>query len=389
MRNTILLRMLLTEVTQTGWVDKLSLVMQTNLDLYTDYLLSSFGQTSATNMARLMDDQLSHDDVTRFLSQPHQIGQTLWKTVKPLVRKHQTEQGLLLVDDSLAHKPHSQENGLVSTYFDHTSHEYVKAINFLTLLYRAGDTLLPVGLHLVIKYLQCQIKDRKEVWKAALTKNEAFRALLYQAHQNAIPFGYVLADSCGSPPGYTNADNINAVLALKKHWFGAFKTNLEVALSKQDRANGRFVSISTVALAVGVPREVYIRSVAVPVLVCKDILPNKDGSVGELLLLTTDTTMSYQQILTTYQKRWGIEDYHKSLKNNTSLQNSPARNVTNQSTHLLASVCAFVKLERLRLTECTNQFALKGRLYIKAIQAALAELRLLQQNNLLSNMLTA
>lgn len=354
--------------------------MQTNLDLYTDYLLSSFGQTSATNMARLMDDQISHDDVTRFLSQPHQIGQTLWKTVKPLVRKHQSELAVLLVDDSLAHKPHSRENGLVSTYFDHTSNDYVKAINFLTLLYRVDNILLPVGLHLVIKYLQCQLKDKKEVWKAPLTKNEAFRALLYQAHQNAVPFCYVLADSW-----YTNADNINAVLAIKKHWLGAFKTNLEVALSKQDRANGRFVSISTVALTVGVPREVYIRSVAVPVLVSKDILPNKDGSVGELLLLTTDTTMSYQQILTTYQKRWGIEDYHKSLKNNTSLQNSPARNVTNQSTHLLASVCAFVKLERLKIAECTNQFALKGRLYVKAIQAALAELRLLQQNNLLPN----
>lgn len=363
--------------------------MQTNLDLYTDFLLSSFGQTSATNMARLMDDHISHDDVTRFLSQPRQIGQTLWKTVKPLVRKHQTEQGILIVDDSLVHKPHSQQTGLVSTYFDHTSNEYVKAINFLTLLYRVEDVLLPVGMRLVIKHLQCQLKDRKEVWKAPQTKNEAFRELLCQAHQNAIPFRYVLADSCGSPPGYTNADNINAVLAIKKHWLGAFKTNLEVALSKQDRANGRFVSISTVDLAVGVPREVYIRSVAVPLLVCKDriggpILPNKDGSVGELLLLTTDTTMSYQQILTTYQKRWGIEDYHKSLKNNTSLAHSPAHNITAQSTHLLASVCAFIKLERLKVAESTNQFALKGRLYIKAIQAALAELRSLQQKNILS-----
>ena len=204
-----------------------------------------------------------------------------------------------------------------------------------------------------------------------------------------------MADSCGSPPGYTNADNINAVLAIKKHWLGAVKTNLEIALSKQDRADGRFVSISTVNLAIGVPREVYIRSVEVPVLVCKDriggpILPNKDGSVGELLLLTTDTTLSYQQILTLYQKRWGrfagaIEDYHKSLKNNTSLQNSPAPRVTNQTTHILASVCTFVKLEALKIAESSNQFALKGRLYVKAIQAALAELRVLQQNNLLPN----
>jgi hypothetical protein len=253
-----------------------------------------------------MEEQISHDDVTRFLSQSHQIGQTLWKTVKPLVRKHQTQTGVLILDDSLALKPHSQQNGLVSIYFDHCSNTYVKAINFLTLLYRVEDILLPVGLHLVVKHLQCQLNDRKEVWKAPQTKNEAFRELLGQAHQNAIPFGYVLADTW-----YTNAENINAVLAINKHWLGGVKTNLEVACSKQDRANGRFVSISSLNLAVGVPREVYIRSVAVPVLVCKDILPNKDGSVGELLLLTTDTTLSYQQILTLYQKRWGMRLHSK------------------------------------------------------------------------------
>lgn len=358
--------------------------MQTNLDLYTDYLISSFGQTSATNLSRLMDEQISHDDVSRFLSQPQHIGQTLWKQVKPLVRQHQAQDGLIILDDSLLHKPHSQPNGLVSTYFDHTTNQYVKAINFLSLIYRVSDILLPVGLHLVVKYLQTQLSDRKQVWKAMTTKNEAFRELLYQVHQNAIPFRYVLADSW-----YTNAENINAVLAINRHWLGAVKTNLEVALSKQDRANGRFVSISKVKLAIGAPLEVYIRSVATPVLVCKDIFPNKDGSVGELLLLTTDTTMSFQQMLTTYQKRWGIEDYHKSLKNNTSLQNSPARSLLNQSNHILASVCAFVKLERLKITEGRNQFALKGRLYVKALQAALAELRLIQQNNLVPTMALA
>ena len=38
------------------------------LDLYTDYLISSFGQTTATEMARLLDNKMSHDKITRFLS---------------------------------------------------------------------------------------------------------------------------------------------------------------------------------------------------------------------------------------------------------------------------------------------------------------------------------
>jgi hypothetical protein len=42
--------------------------MQDKLDLYTDYLLSSFGQTSATGLSCLVDGEISHDLVTHFLS---------------------------------------------------------------------------------------------------------------------------------------------------------------------------------------------------------------------------------------------------------------------------------------------------------------------------------
>ena len=39
------------------------------LDWYTDYLLVSFGQATATGLAALLPDVVSHDKVTRFLSQ--------------------------------------------------------------------------------------------------------------------------------------------------------------------------------------------------------------------------------------------------------------------------------------------------------------------------------
>ena len=348
--------------------------MNTTLDLYTDYLLSSFGQTTATTLSALLEGELSHDDVTRFLNRTPTIGPTWWRQVKPLIRQGQSPAGVLIVDDSFLHKPHSQENGLVSTYYDHAQQAYVKAINLLSLRYRVQDTCLPVGLHVVVKHLPAPRLDGTPVWKAPTTKNEAFRDLLHQVAQNAVPFTYVLADSW-----YTNAENIKAVRAVGNHWLGAVKRNLEVACSPQDRANGRFVPISSLALAVGAPQTVYLRALAQPVCVCKDVLPNQDGSVGELLLLTTDTGLSYQDLLTTYQQRWGIEDYHKSLKNNASLQKSPARRRNAQTNHLLASVCAFSKLEALKLGERRNHFALKARLYLKATQAAFAELQALKQ----------
>lgn len=42
--------------------------MTSTLNLYTDYLISSAGQTSATGMSRLIAGEVSHDQVTRWLS---------------------------------------------------------------------------------------------------------------------------------------------------------------------------------------------------------------------------------------------------------------------------------------------------------------------------------
>lgn len=38
------------------------------LDLYSDYLISSFGATTATGLSALLEGDISHDQVTRFLA---------------------------------------------------------------------------------------------------------------------------------------------------------------------------------------------------------------------------------------------------------------------------------------------------------------------------------
>jgi hypothetical protein len=263
--------------------------MQTTLDLYTDYLLSSFGQTTATGLSRLTDGAVGHDAVTDLLNRLQGDNRTLWQHVKPLIRQIQEPDGLLLTDDSIAHKPHSDENGLVTTHYDHTSGQYVRGINFVSLLYQTSQGQCPLSFEPVIKTQQCELKTRQVVWRSERTKHQMFQDMVRQAHQNSVPFRYVLADSW-----YTNSDNINLVLGLKRHYLGAVKSNLDVALSKHDRANGKFVKISSLKLQPGTVLTVFIRSVANPVAICDDIFPNKDGSVGELHLLTTDVTMTYR-----------------------------------------------------------------------------------------------
>lgn len=51
------------------------------LDIYNDYLLSSFGATTATGLSALLPE-LSRGQVTRFLSQQPWSDRDLWQIVK-------------------------------------------------------------------------------------------------------------------------------------------------------------------------------------------------------------------------------------------------------------------------------------------------------------------
>ena len=108
------------------------------LDLYSDYLLSSFGATTATGLSALVDGQISHDQITRFLSQADYTSKELWHQVKPVVRTMEREDGVLIFDDTIQEKPHTDENELICWHFDHSKNRSVKGLNLLNCVYHAG-----------------------------------------------------------------------------------------------------------------------------------------------------------------------------------------------------------------------------------------------------------
>lgn len=99
------------------------------LDLYTDYLLVSFGQATATGLSALLPDVVSHDKVTRFLSQNEFTSKDLWKVVKPHVRRVQSEEAVLIFDDSIEEKPYTDENEIIT--------RKVASANFRRLAFRS------------------------------------------------------------------------------------------------------------------------------------------------------------------------------------------------------------------------------------------------------------
>ena len=343
-------------------------------DLYSDYLLASFGATTATGLSELLEGELSHDQVSRYLAGPKKTASDLWRTVKSFVREVQSEQGVLIIDDSIEEKPYTDENDIVCWHYDHSKDRILKGINFLTALYHSQGVSVPVGFHLVAKTEKyTDPKTQKEKRRSPVSKNEVCRALIKQAVTNRIPFRCVLFDVW-----FASAENM-VFLKQQQHrdFICPLKANRKVALSQADKQQGRYVRVDTLELEAQATREIYLEGVDFPLILVKQVFTNADGSIGLRYLVSSETTVSFDDVTTTYHERWGVECYHKSLKQNVSLAKSPTQTVTTQTNHFFAALCGFLKLERLKGKTKLNHFALKSKLYLKALHAAFSTLRTL------------
>lgn len=111
------------------------------LELYSDYLISNVSYSTATGLARMLLQELSHDQVTRFLNRNEFDSKYLWKKVKPSVRKFENPEGVLIFDDCIAEKEFTDENEIMCWHWDHAKGRTVKGVNLLTgfLSYEIGE----------------------------------------------------------------------------------------------------------------------------------------------------------------------------------------------------------------------------------------------------------
>ena len=87
-------------------------------------------------------------------------------------------------------------------------------------------------------------------------------------------------------------------------------------------------------------------------------------------MVTNDLTLSGDCAYENYQKRWDIETYHRSLKQNASLTKSPCSTEKAQLNHVALSLLAYSRLEQLKIVHKNNHYAMKRKLLIAANQAS-------------------
>ena len=291
---------------------------------------------------------------------------------KKTVREIQSEEGSFL-DDTIVEKQYLDENEIVCWHYDHTKGKNVKGFNILNMLYYSNGISIPVGFEVVKKNQTFIDNNGQPKRKADISKNELSRILIDQAIKNQIPFSFVLMDSW-----FSSKENLEYIDSKNKDFIVAIKSNRVFAKSIEDKLEGNFVKIEDIKLKDKESIKGYLRGYKKEVILTKRVFINKDGSIGILNLICSDTSLTGEYISMIYEKRWKVEEYHKSLKTNASLAKSQAKKVVTQISHLVMSMISVFKLECLKIKNSLNHFALRAKIMLKANLAAMKEIRVLR-----------
>jgi len=79
------------------------------------------------------------------------------------VRKVEKDDGVLISDDTIQEKPHTNENEVLCRHYDHTKGRAVQGFNLLNCLYHVNGISIPVAFELIKKPVEyCDIKTHEQ-----------------------------------------------------------------------------------------------------------------------------------------------------------------------------------------------------------------------------------
>ncbi len=103
---------------------------------YIEYLLNTPVNYTCSNLAEHLDG-VSHDAVSDFLQRGRVTANGLWEMVRPLLKD--SEDAVLIVDDSVQNKQYSQHIGLVQRQYSGAEHGLVRGIDIVNLVHFDGQ----------------------------------------------------------------------------------------------------------------------------------------------------------------------------------------------------------------------------------------------------------
>ena len=362
---------------------------------YIAFLLAAQCVFSCTEAARCQPKHPqapAHDAFSRLLTRVPPDTAALWHEAQPLVR---LTAGLLVLDDTTLDKPYARHIALVTRHWSGKHRRVVSGINLQTLVWtgeappgeappgeappgeappgeappgeappgeappgEAPPGEAPPGEAPPGEAPFCVIPCDVRLYKAGgPTKNEQLRDMLGVAHSRGFTPTCVLFDEW-----YSSLDNLKAV-----HGYGwRFLTRLRSNRTVNPDRSGH-VAVSAVEIGPG-GREVQLKGFGL-VRVFRTV--PRDGHVEHWV--TNDTAMSEAERAELSRRAWGIEQYHRSLKQYCGAERSQARSAAGQTTHVVLSVRAYLRLEMARVQRRVSHFESKRGVVREAVRAFLAD----------------
>ena len=242
--------------------------------------------------------------------------------MKPLTGENRKD--VFVIDDSLFDRSRSKKTELLAKVFDHCSMKYKNGYRMLTLGWSDGNSFVPINHCLMSaaddKNLLCKAADfdgrslaGKRRRQSRRKATEVMIDLLKAARSSGISAKYVLFDSWFSSPKTITAlktdcelDTIAMVKKSSKIKYGYQdgKYNIKEIYKQCKKRRGRSKYLLSVDVTAG--------NEAIPAkIVC---VRNKSKKKDWLAIISTDTTISEEEIIRIYGKRWDIEVFFKTCK---------------------------------------------------------------------------
>jgi len=235
---------------------------------------------------------------------------------------------VLIVDDSSYERNRSKKVELLARCFDHSSQKmrYYKGFRMLTLGWSDGATFLPIDFALLsstnsqINGIDNRIDKRTSGYKRrveALQKApEVIPNMIKRALSQGIDASYVLMDTW-----FTQQPLIKSIVDQGLDVIGMVKDT-----KQRYQVNGEWVSLKKLYQTAkpsqhqkGILRSIHTTMAnGVPVKVV--FVRNRNKKRQWLAILSTDCTLSDQEIIRIYGIRWDIEVFFKTVKSLLKLQ---------------------------------------------------------------------
>ncbi|MCI1575449.1 MAG: transposase [Heyndrickxia faecalis] len=240
--------------------------------------------------------------------------------IEPLTEP--TRRNVFIVDDSMYERASAKHVELAAFQFDHAKHKYTRGFRFLQLGWSDGNTFLPVNFSLLSgknqvcspKSIDGRTLSGKRKIQAQRKATNVVLELLSSALSQGVNASYVLFDSWFSSPKMFHQLRelgLHGVAMVKRskkvyYQFNGGLIDVKTIFNTQKKRRGRSRYLLSVLV------EAVDGETSVPVKLV--YIRNRNKRNDYLVLATTDTRLSEDEVIQLYGKRWSIEVYFKMCK---------------------------------------------------------------------------